>query len=86
MDLIHLGSWDKNKNPYLLRDCIILNEATASASQAIWPVTPLFQDPDSCLIGNLAISQWELVPAILSAEDYSKNPYSQKIQLVSPKA
>ena len=45
---------DKSKNPYLLRNRIILNVATARAAGTTQPVASWFLNLVSCLIGNHA--------------------------------
>ncbi len=59
------GSWDKSKNPwYPSRNCTIPNEATARAIGTTRPVASWFLGPNSCLIGNHAISQQAWVLAV----------------------
>ncbi len=55
--LISMGHGDKCKNPYPLRNHIILNLATARAPENIRPQATWLLGPDSYLIGNYAISQ-----------------------------
>ena len=60
------GSWDKNKNPYQLRNHIIPNKTSARVPGTIRPAASWFLSPNSWLVGNYAISQWVSVLAIMS--------------------
>ena len=56
---------DKSKNAYLSRNHIIPDEAAVKGPGPTQSVASWFLDPDSCLIGNHVISQWEWVLAIM---------------------
>ena len=47
------GSWDKSKNPYPLRNCIIPNSATAGDPGTIQPAAEMFLGPQQ-------VPCWEL--------------------------
>ena len=60
------GSWDKSKNLYPLRNCIIPNLATMDGPRTTRPQAAWFLVPDGCLIGDYnAVSQWRWVLAII---------------------
>ena len=48
------GSWDKNKNPYLLKNCIIPNEATIGG-----PGTARSPEVE-CVLGLQPLLSWEI--------------------------
>ena len=65
-DLHSHGSWDKTKNPYAFRTCIIPNEVTIRGPGTTWHVASWFLDNNTCLVGNHAISQQVWVLALIS--------------------
>ena len=67
-DLISHESWEKSKYPYQFRNHVIPNLATAQAPRTTRLAATWFLDPESCLIGNYAISRWVWVLAICLIE------------------